>query len=60
LRLEAGGFLRFIVNARMIGSNGRQWYSETTYNVAAGSDVAPDRFNQGPPSRVVDLRGHLF
>lgn len=59
IALAPGQFIRFIVNARHTSLRG-QWYVETTYNVAAGNELAADRFTHGAPHRELDLRGHLF
>lgn len=60
VRLAPGQFVRFIVNSRHTSGAGRTYYLETTYNVAGGPAVPPDRFQHGEPDRVIDLRGHLF
>ncbi|MCB1032315.1 MAG: hypothetical protein KDD47_00585 [Acidobacteria bacterium] len=57
--MASGDYVRLTVNARHTSYSG-QHYSETTYNVACGEDVATDRFLLGPPDRELDLRANLF
>ena len=59
LAVASGDYVRLTVNARHTSYSG-QHYSETTYNVACGEDVATDRFLLGPPDRELDLRANLF
>lgn len=57
--LEAGGYARFMLNARITASSG-QWYEEHTYNVTCGEQLPVDVFTARAPDRVFDLRAHLF
>lgn len=59
LVLKPGCFVRLVVNARHTSYSG-QWYSETTFNVAMGENIAGTRFLSAIPDQFLDLRANLF
>ncbi|UXI67920.1 hypothetical protein [Tahibacter amnicola] len=50
---------RVATNARHTSYAG-QWYTETTFHIAYGGDLSPDRFMSGKPDRDYNQKAALF
>ena len=59
LSLNPGETARVLLNARHSSTAG-QHYTETIYNVALGSELAPDVFTRAAPTHVIDMLEDLF
>ncbi|HLK88315.1 MAG TPA: hypothetical protein VKZ18_00395 [Polyangia bacterium] len=59
VRLSPGGLARLVTNGRHSSHSG-QFYTQSTYNVAFGDDIAADTFIARPPQHTFSQEADLF